>query len=666
MSWTLKFTDSVGNNPQTVNLEVLGALEGGLVTGNGIVFDFSTHGASEVTIRLPGVNPANAPKIPFLSKVVISDGNGVPQFVGRRIDIDGSASGNQQEFSYRFQDAWWDLSKITFKSVFWSAAYQAVTVLGDVVTLATPLIFNGVVPQANFYTFNHLTNTYTRIGANWTVTPGPLNPTSTITVTGGTGTCVGATFLAFFSVYTDAILFQYSPDDPYQTASDIVLLYITTGDQIKEILRFAIDQGVNLQIGQIDPSLYVPWYPVRCENCAEAIKICLRMHPDCFTEIDYTTTPPTFNIRKQASLTAVTLPYSFTDSIGRMHVATDIKPRPDLIPTRIAIFYRYLGGGTVLAYPQDIFPVNAPDGILAFDYSLDLQGPQMTTSNGQVTSTPFDKTSLAFWKEKHPDLAAANVTDLAAADIDGSATTPTFTVVDNTGAPIDTAVFAWEFIGGAQAFWMSLVQVVEATVSGFFNYTVNDAAGNPLQQVNPHPKACRIRLTNTPSVIQSFTQALTTGEAVPIGLAKAIYQSLQTLQYSLSHKLQEHPFTSFIKPGKHAINLTGGNADWLVMAATVQNTKYTLYQDGSGIVFAMSDIKCGPVTHLECGELVQLFNLFVNRDLVKIDPWERIIGTTSSGASGSPVVSTPKENSTSGVPNKGLATDAVPFTPRTS
>ena len=133
---------------------------------------------------------------------------------------------------------------------------------------------------------------------------------------------------------------------------------------------------MNLQIGQIDPALFVPWYPVRCQNCAESIKICLRDHPDAFTEIDYTTTPPTFNARLRSSLTPKTLPYAYTDANGIQHVSTEVKPRPDLIPSRIGIFYRYTINGTAVAYPRDIWPVNAPDGLIALDYSIDLQGPR--------------------------------------------------------------------------------------------------------------------------------------------------------------------------------------------------------------------------------------------------------------------------------------------------
>lgn len=665
MSWTLKFTDASGANPQTVNLEALGALEGGEVTGQGIKFTFNSHAASEVAIKIPNVNPAQVPKIPFLSKVTIKDGNGVIQFVGRRIDLEGSAGPNAQEFSYQFQDAWFDLGKITFKSVWWSGAYQAVTTAGSIVTLGNPAIFVGALPQANFYTFNPATKVFTLIGAGWNITPGPSSPTSTITAAGGTGTLAGATFMSFFQYYTDAVLFQFRPGDPYQNASQILEYYITNGAQIIEILNFAIAQGVNLQVGQIDPALFVPWYPVRCVNCADAIKICLRMNPDCYSEIDYATTPPTFNVRARANLTALLLPYASTDSSGKRHLTTDIKPRPDLVPTRIGIFYRYLVNGSVINYPIDIYPVNAPDGILAMDYSLDLQGPNMSISSGEVDSVPFDKTSLAFWKQKHPDLGMANVSGLAAADAQGGTVTPTFTVLDDAGNPINTSVFAWEFIGGAKALWMLNIEVIEATVSGFFNYTVNDANTNPIHVKNPHPKSCRIRLTNTSTIFQTFVQALTTGEALPVGLAQSIYTSLQQLQYNLTHKLKETPFTSFIKPGKHAVNLSGGNPAWATMAATVQSTEYVLYQDGQGKTLALSTIKCGPVAHLEAGELVQLFNLFANRDLNKINPWERITGTTSQSQTGSPTVSTPKENSTEGVPNSILHTASAAFTPRT-
>jgi hypothetical protein len=150
------------------------------------------------------------------------------------------------------------------------------------------------------------------------------------------------------------VLYQPNPGQTY--APIPVAGVITSGRQIVDILNWAIAQGANLQIGEIDPALYQAWYPLQNAKCADAIRHCLRLHPDCFTEIDYTTTPPTFNVRQRGNLAAVTLPYAYTDSAGRRHVATDLQPRPELQPKRVALFYRLLNGGQLISAPVDIWP----------------------------------------------------------------------------------------------------------------------------------------------------------------------------------------------------------------------------------------------------------------------------------------------------------------------
>ncbi len=680
MSWKLYYANPDGSNEQSVNLEGLGALEGGQVTGDGVQFKFSSHKASEVTLKIPLVDPKNIPAIPFTARVRLVDGNGVQQFAGRRIDWDGNASAEKKGFSYQFQDAWWDLSKITFKHEWFSGGYMPVTVAGSVVTFGggAQVNFAGPFPSVQFYDANH-----NQIGSQFNVASVSGNPAGSFTVSGGVGTATGAKYICFVNMNTDVVLFQYRPGDPYQNAGQVVNYYITTGAQIREILTFAISLGVQLQIGQIDPALFVPWYPARCQNCAECIKICLRDHPDCFTEIDYTTVPPTFNVRSRANLTPKLLPYAYTDANGIQHISTDIKPRPDLVPSRIGIFYRYVINGTTVAFPQDIYPVNEPDGLLALDYSIDLQGPRMSASFGQITSrllpsadginvamATFNPASPTdWWISKHPqfanndanggntapDILGNTGSHIALCDSAGGVATPDISVVDQNGNDIDLTVYRWEMVGGGQALWMSGINCKPATVRAYFNYkkmtvnpdkTVSTASKDAL--VDHELVSVNVNLVNTASIQQAYYAFLTSGEAIPANLAQSIYASLQTMQYNLRQSSREEPFTSFVKPGRHCVNLAGGNPAWGTMNATVQESTYTLRMRPDGAVWAVSDISCGPVEHLEAGQLVQLFNIFANRDLSKIDPWERITGQTGNGGNQSAVANTPKENSVTG------------------
>jgi len=75
--------------------------------------------------------------------------------------------------------------------------------------------------------------------------------------------------------YPNVVLFQPQPGQTYSPTPYSGSL-ITDGQQIKDILTWAIGRGANLQIGQIDPSSYQAWYPVQNVKCGDALRHCLR------------------------------------------------------------------------------------------------------------------------------------------------------------------------------------------------------------------------------------------------------------------------------------------------------------------------------------------------------------------------------------------------------
>jgi hypothetical protein len=182
----------------------------------------------------------------------------------------------------------------------------------------------------------------------------------------------------------------------------------------------------------------------------------------------------------------------------------------------------------------------------------------------------------------------------------------------------------------------------------------------PVKEPNDHPHHVRVKLCNSASLSQSFSQYVTTGEATPANLAQTMFNSLAALQYSFSHELVERPFNGWLKPGKHAINLAGGAAAWATMNATLQQTEYKMHLDGAGKTFDNFTVKCGPVEHLEPGQLVQLFNVFNNRDLTKVDTGERLTGTPSPGNNVVMPADTAQENSVPAEADEGLQVFSAP------
>ena len=654
--WQLQYV-AAGGALQTVTFPQLAALEGARAVGSGWKVEFTSQKSSTVQLNLPGVPAHIAPAIPFESRVKIFSPDGTKQFEGYRTDRNGVSDPHKSHCQYTFEDEWYFLDRCAF--------YQ---------------------------TWNRVTNS----------TSNP--PTST-------------TF-----PFTNIVLFQGNPGQNYNP--EPVQNHISTGQQLADILNWAILMGANLQVGQIDPSLYCAFYPVQNVKCGEAIRHCLRLHPDCFTEIDYSTTPPTFNVRQRLNLTPITLPYAYTDASGRRHLVTDIQERPELQPKRVALFYRVISQGNLLSAPMDIWPnqplsctgpisagqlvggaaapytagglpivgtamanlnagtanilVGAPPGLRALDFAVDLVGPRSSISQATITSLVFNPTNLNWWVAKVPSLgqnipaAGPGALALLSNNINTGAAQG-ITVVDSTGAPMDLTVFQYELDPKSSVMsWMTTpagaaAQVKEVTVTAYFSYAKSKTIGTgsvTIQQPNAHPHSVRVKLTNLPSGTQSFSQYLTTGEAVPAGLAQNLYNALNWLQYSFTHTFIERPFNGWLKPGKHAINLTGPNAQakWATMAATVQKTSYAMKLDGAGNTFDNVSVECGPVKHLEAGELIQLFNVFQNRDLSKIDTNERLTGTPSPGQTTAMPSDTAQENSVPGHTDDALKVFSAPDT----
>jgi hypothetical protein len=651
-NWQLKYYDAT-HTLQTVTFPALAALEGGRVVSDAWAVRFQSHKASTVTLRLPGVPPHIAPAIPFESKIQIIDPTGTVQFAGYRTDRTGTADPKRTSSQYTFEDEWYFLDHCPYCQ-------------------------------------------------QWLRSTGGNVP------------------------YPNVVLFQPNPGQTYSPTPYSGSL-ITDGQQIKDILTWAIGRGANLQIGQIDPSSYQAWYPVQNVKCGDALRHCLRLHPDCFTEIDYTTTPPTFNIRQRTNLTAVTLPYAYTDSSGRRHTALDLQARPELQPKRVALFYRVISSGYLLSTPVDIYPnsnlsvqgpviggqdvggasapytaggtpvvgtamtningtgvntipVGAPGGLRALDFAIDLAGPKYTLSVASLTSAAFDPTNLDWWRLKIPSLKTsvlgpANGLALLSTAINTGAATA-ISVVDDTGAYVNLSTYDYELLPqSAPMAWMTAsgggsLAVIEATVTAHLSYTKSKTIGSssvPIASPNDHVHHVRVKLVNSASITETFNQLVNTGEAQPPNLAQYIYNSLSTLQYSFTHTLVEKPFNGWLKPGKHSINLGGGGtggspaaAAWTTMAATLQSSEYKMHLDGGGNTYDNFTVKCGPVEHLEPGQLVQMFNVFANRDLNKIDTNERLTGVPAGGQTVNMPSDTAQENSVPAEPDRGLQAFTAP------
>lgn len=637
---TLQYVDAGG----TMH-EVALSLQNLATRGGAVSLEFNPASHAPGTFRISWTQPPETGiAIPFKSRCIVyanrmstsgapsSFSGGTILFQGRRTDNSGSANGSRVSTSVTLSDAWWDLQHITY-------------------TIPWQYVSGGTISAPTYSTFN----------------------------------------------WPDIVLFQAAPGTTYNPAA--VNGTITTWQQLQAIIAFAAgyatgNDAVQLQLagsgvltgtvwsagsGAEFSPLYCNWYPMRSSKCGEAINVCLRPHPGVFTEIDHTTTPPTLHFRNRAHMTAVTLPYKSTDANGIIHVATDIEPLNHLVPDNVRLFYKINGtfnGQPVVAYSEDSYP-DGNNHLLSVDYSIDITGAATSQTVYNFTSFAFDPTSLALWRQKVnslkpvaaggqiPNDGSPGALTMLDTTINGGGHPDGLQVVDETGAAInlgtyqyytDKDVYAWMTLGGGGA-----VGVVGANVVGMFSYTKNTGGSlNLTPKVGRHSHSMRLKLTNAPSGQYVLRQTVSVGETIPANLAQAIYTELSVLQWKLRHEIiQAAPDSAsmpvLIKPGKHKINLSGGDTAWASFEAVVETAAIKFFRTGDNRLVAQHSISCGPVNHLEPGYLIQLTNLFCNRNRSGIDASQRLTGGFGGGAvdlSGEAA----RENSVPGTPDYSLHT----------
>lgn len=608
---TLEYVDGLGAT-QEVALQLADPVNAGVVPANNRVrFNPATHAAGSFTISW-AQSPETEIAIPFKSRCKVRIGRtstagavntfsgGTIIFQGRRWDNEGSASATRVQTTLTLLDAWKELEKITLQFV-------------------------------------------------WKYPSG--------------GTTSSPTYSTFS--WPDVVLFQAVPGVSYPTT--VIAGTINTWQQIMDVLNYAIGyaggaDAVELQFSttpEFTPT-YLNWRPERSIKCANALLICLAAHPGVFTEIDYSTSPPTIHFRNRATLTAVDLPYKSTLGDGTIHVATDIKALNELVPDAVRLYYKInstFNDQPSIAPSSDIYPPGAPNSLLCLDYSIDITGASYSQTYYDFVSHAFDPTSKDLWRLKTnslkqiseggqiPNDGGSGALALLDATINGGGGHPDgLQVVDEAGSTIslgtylyytDMAVYPWMTLSGGSA-----ASVKSANVVGVFSYNKNTGGAlNLTPKVGRQHHSMRLKLTNAPSgrYIKPL-QLVAGGESIPANLAQSIYDELQDLQWKVRHEIFQAAATTtavptLIKPGLHKINLTGGLSAWETMNAAPENVSIELFRvraGGDWYLAAQTTINCGPANHLEPGYLVQLANLFWNRDRSRIDTYQRLTGSISS------------------------------------
>jgi hypothetical protein len=122
---------------------------------------------------------------------------------------------------------------------------------------------------------------------------------------------------------------------------------------IQDVLDWLIASGpgavTQYTAGDLPTGFQVPFTRLEAPTCAEAMQHIVRWQPDAATWFDYTTTPPTFNMKRRVGASTAT--YALTD-----FVEAALTPRNELKLDRLVIQYVTIGSGGSIALAQEVDP----------------------------------------------------------------------------------------------------------------------------------------------------------------------------------------------------------------------------------------------------------------------------------------------------------------------
>lgn len=385
---------------------------------------------------------------------------------------------------------------------------------------------------------------------------------------------------------------------------------INSGAQLAAIISYAVSRGRLLALGTVDAGVPMPHDEQLNLKASDAAIACLRWHPDWSAWFDYDHQEageyvPAFNARVASNLPAVSVPVAGADMD-----TLSMTPRYDLLGTGVRIVYETTHTVDGIAYPSTVVDeAGNPDDPDADVICFDLEGSstsyvkqEIETANYEDGLTVLPET-LDWWKRWVPWLAHLTPADVTLHDVarSGEHTYPRY------------------LVKGTIQGWMS-VNSEEETWTIKCDYTRKDAAGNVLEVVKD--KLLTVTLLSTSAGSGEYRRRISysSGEAVPVGVAAAIYAAWSRLQYDGQFSLAEAE-PSFAVGLGNVVNLTGGLAEWATMAALVQDVTVQLDR-------GITSVRTGSSRRLGADDRVQLYRAARRRRF----SWHRICRTSAAAA----------------------------------
>jgi hypothetical protein len=367
--------------------------------------------------------------------------------------------------------------------------------------------------------------------------------------------------------------------------------HISTGEQIRDIVQFAIDvwhAPLQLPAGDFEdwgwPAIKMPLDEQVDLYAADAINRLLGYTPDYAASIDYTTTPlPTFNIVQRESVTGMHFDLADLDE-------WEILERKDLVPAGLIIRFELVGpdDDDALCETIEVQTAGDTDDSETLVHTVEMRTPggggelsqRITTYDWPAT----DWSEKAWWKARVKSIAGIDDADLVIS-------APTTDYADGLAALKST--YPKVLLRGTVNPWMGVkCKSVKLTVP--MTLTIRDALG-AVARVEEVVRTLRVVATDAATGAGNektyfFGDVGSPVVTPPEGMAAALYASWSILQYEGHVRIDAAECVKYGDPAEPLnIDDAGVAVTWAEMNAQVKSIVYDIVAGSQVISFGPSD-----------------------------------------------------------------------------
>ncbi|MDR1414141.1 MAG: hypothetical protein LBI56_04400 [Puniceicoccales bacterium] len=345
---------------------------------------------------------------------------------------------------------------------------------------------------------------------------------------------------------------------------------LTIGEQIANVIDYAIACGANLTLGDVNIPVNIPLDECRDLSCADVIRRLLRWVPDTICHIDYGESIPKISFSRRSQMPSISL--NIMEDVSEF----SLQPRYDLqIPAVVLKFETTssVNGKSWKELIEQKYPLTCTGSELkALVLTINLEGSRASYIVQNMETAAIDTSSIGWWQTHIPGLGNLSSSNISIGGASRRSSLPN------------------ELISGTVAPWMNKeteADVVRCKISYF--------DGN--EAIVDREVAVRIVATDATSGVYRKLTSIATAESIPADLAEQIFNAINPLQYdgSLAIVSSEVNADYFGK----LLNISGGQPDWETMNAVIQEV--VEYLDSGKIM-----LRFGPAKHLGAADLAEL------------------------------------------------------------